>query len=69
MKFLKYTCMAMLLASAFAFTSVATYAQEEAEEACAEEASVSALPLAAAAAFFGLPSAFVLARRRRTTKK
>jgi len=68
MKFLKYTCMALLLASAFAFTSVAAYAQEEVEEACAEEASVSAVPFAAAA-FLGIPSAFVFARRRRRTKR
>jgi hypothetical protein len=68
MKLLKYICMTMLLASAFALTSVAAYAQVEAEEACSEaEASVSALPLAAA--FLGIPSAFVLARRRRTIKK
>jgi hypothetical protein len=71
MKLLKYTCMAMLLTAAFAFTSVVTQAQEPEmapDEACAEAASVSVLPLAAAA-FFGIPSAFVLARRRRTTKK
>ena len=69
MKFLKYTCMAMLLMSALAVTSVVAHAAEEVEEACAEaEASVSVLPLAAVA-FLGIPSAFVLARRRRTIKR
>jgi hypothetical protein len=69
MKFLKYFRMTMLLVSAFAFASVAAYAQEEVSEleACAE-ASVSALPLAAAA-LLGIPSALIFARRRRTLKK
>jgi hypothetical protein len=67
MKFLKYASMAMVLMSALAITS--TVARAEAAEECAEpEASVSALPLAAAA-FFGIPSAFVLARRRRKTNR
>jgi hypothetical protein len=71
MKLLKYTCMAMLLMGAFAFTSVVTQAQEPEmapDEACAEAASVSALPVAAAA-FLGIPSAFVAVRRRRKNKR
>jgi ABC-type Na+ efflux pump permease subunit len=68
MKFLKYICMTLLLVSAFAFTSVVARAEVVVEECAEAEASVSALPLAAAA-FLGIPSAFVFARRRRTIKK
>jgi hypothetical protein len=69
MKLFKLTFMALLLGMILVAAPAKTFAQEEAEAACADaEAANLGLASAAVAAFLILPSGVIAIRRRRQQK-